>query len=510
VAAFLPDLIDPALLRTLALAAVDAAHHAGADYADVRLADTHQLGMAQGPMVFPFSWMGYDYAYGVRVRVGGAWSFAFGTKPNADAIARAAISAVATARGLSKVADPHPMMAPAPVVHGEWSTPVTIDPFAISPNEHAQLLGGLKDTAERVSYSTSHRDAVTWTRETRVFASTEGSLITQHFMRVNPDINVSVGVEMLGNETVLPVPGIGPASAGVECLLGPALHDAIKEATESAAKLSKVPERDADVGRFDAILDGTAIAMTLGTTLAPALGLERALGYDADGAGTSFLAPVEQMLGEPLFASQLTMRADRSLPSYGAAQWDDEGVPTTPFTLVDQGRVVDYFTTRATAPVLASWYEKRGTPMQARGAAVSWVPTLAPTGCASQLFITPGARGATFDTMLRTLGAGVAVLGMDYDYSGVGTDQQLAGGSLIPRMLYNVKQGQITHRLRGAALRFSTKRFWKSLTHVGDATTVQQYMQSDLRSDGTWTMLPIAAPAALVHQLDVAQVGGRS
>jgi hypothetical protein len=109
VSAFFPDLVDPNLLRTVALAGVDAARQAGADYADIRVADARTMSWTQIHPAFPPSgWLNFTVAYGIRVRVGGAWGFAFGTEVTVDEVARAAQSAIRTTRGVSKFAPSAP------------------------------------------------------------------------------------------------------------------------------------------------------------------------------------------------------------------------------------------------------------------------------------------------------------------------------------------------------------------------------------------------------------------
>jgi TldD protein len=239
----------------------------------------------------------------------------------------------------------------------------------------------------------------------------------------------------------------------------------------------------------------------------PALELDRVLGLTTDAGGTSFLAPPEQVLGKPLFSSALSVASDRGLPHLGAAKWDDEGVETEAFPVVRQGAVVDYFATRATVPALASWYGTQGMPVKSHGSAVAWLPTRAPIGSASSLTVSPGATGVTLDTLTKQLVNGVLVRSVTYTHS----DQQLTSGSFYPYMLFEVKKGQITRRLRHGAVQFSTKKFWKSITTVGDASSVQAYVRNGAHGQ-PWvpTIQPIMAPAAHVQELNVTVIEDRA
>jgi TldD protein len=501
VATLLPDIVDPATLRQLALGAMDAAKSAGASFADIRIANRRMFQMTYWiPTQPPQSSIGFDYSYGIRVRVDGGWAFGYGADPTPEGVAETVRGAVATARGLAKVSGGSDEFAAAPVVTGEWATPIKIDPFSISPDEHAYMLGAYMSAAMRIPDGGTGPAGFYWLAETRVFASSEGSIITQHLAQARPRVILakSPPVGMGGR---LEVTELAPAGAGYEIALGTTLQDKIKEATEEAARLASYPEANVDVGRYEAVLDGTSVGAALGATLLPALELDRVLGQTANAGGTSFLAPPEKILGLPMFSAALTVTADRALPHLGAAKWDDEGVETEAFPVVHQGAIVDYFATRSTAPALASWYAKNGKSSdKLHGSAVSWLPTRAPIGSASHLTVSSGASGVTLDALTKQLVNGVLVRGVTYAHS----DQQLTSGAFYPYMLYEVKKGQITRRLRHGAVQFSTKKFWKSVTAFGDASSVQSYIRNGANGQ-PWvpTIQPIMAPAAHFQELNV-------
>jgi TldD protein len=500
VSTFFPERVEPATLRTLALAGVDAARRAGATYADIRVADTHMLDMMQSVVALPFSRMEFAYTYGLRVCVNGVWGFTFGVDPTKENVANSAQIAVETARGLSKIITPEPAMVTAPVVHGEWTTPVAVDPFAMSPEAHAALLGAYREAAGRVPDVTIPTVWVTWQAETRVFASTEGSLVTQRISRLKPRLTVAVVPPLAGwdKATVLSVPGLAPASAGFESAMGAGVQDRIKETAEEAARLARTPTSQAEFGRYEAVFDGVVTAAMVGATLGSALEMDRVLGYEANQSGTSFLAPINEILGQPFCSPLVQIAADRSLPHYGAVKWDDEGVATTSFPVIRNGRVINYFATRTSAAVFAEQAAKVGSPFTLCGSAVSCTPTMAPIGCASHLTMAADSKGPTLSALVQELSNGILVRDVSY----LAPDQQAAGGLLIPRMIYEVKRGQITRRLLHGAMQFNAKKFWNAITAVGGTTTQMNYTGGVSRGK-TWSTLPVVAPAARVTQLDM-------
>jgi len=513
-AAFFPDLLAPDILHSLALAAVDAARSAGAEYADVRIGDLRvlRLGIGEGGLVgiqdligdAPSGSIAYELSYGIRARVGGAWASVFGNTCTLDAITASAREAAATVRSLAPVIKQPWTMVPAPVAKGEWTTPIQIDPFAASPDEHVNLLGAFYNAACRTPDGDVWPN-VTWTGETRVFASSEGALTTQHFTRASPTLSLTAKTPLMVARDIRAVTGrlpqLAPTSAGLEILLGPALQETIKAAIVELTALLRLPTTTAQVGRYEAVFDGASLGTLAAYTLAPAVELRRALGYDADGDGTSFLSPPQDVLGQPLFSPQLTMTADRSMPHYNAAQWDDEGVSPQTFPLIKNGAVVDYFTTRATAGALASWYQKTGQSVVSRGSAMAIRPRTAPTGRASELTIASGAPGMTMDSLVRHVKNGLLVRSMEY----ITTDPQLNGGAFFPDMLFEIKNGVVTRRVLKAAVQFGTKHLWKNMTTVGDASTLDHGFSSRYISPEVIATVSVRAPAAQFAQLDVIQ-----
>ena len=83
--------------------------------------------------------------------------------------------------------------------------------------------------------------------------------------------------------------------------------------------------------------------------------LDRALLWEADYAGTSFLAPPRSVLGtfrygQPLMNIQADRRQEGGLATTG---WDDEGVPADQWLLIEHGIFKDYQTTREQASWIA-------------------------------------------------------------------------------------------------------------------------------------------------------------
>jgi len=502
---------DAAIMRRLASAAIEAAHAAGATYADVRVAERQQLNVDLD-MNFD-AMLVLHFSYGIRVLVDGQWTFTHGTAPNVDAIARAATNAVATARGEARAVHASDTtsaeMAPAPVATGEWTTPMRIDPFTVSIEEQLALLSAIAGAAGRPLGSISGfyppwgGNNFHWIRETRVFASSEGALTTQSLYQGRHGV---VGMNDRGTgaaRVYVPVPLA--RSGGYETVLIPDLQDRAKAASEEALRLAHLPLGTIDVGRYPVVFDGYTFGALMTSTLSPALELDRALGYEADASGTSFLTPGD-VLGEQLFPAALSMTADRSVPTLQAVKWDDEGVTPEPYPLIQNGRVVDFHTSRQTAPALREWYTKRGLPLKSHGCAVSPKADDPVTVRGPHISIVPSTNRASLDDLCKDVSHGLLVRQAPY----IATDQQLSSGSVDWADMFVIDRGKPVRRIDifKTGAEFSTRGLLKSLGALGDETTLRT-ADAQVFKGQPWVFHPgsATAPAALFKEINVVSTG---
>jgi TldD protein len=92
--------------------------------------------------------------------------------------------------------------------------------------------------------------------------------------------------------------------------------------------VQKLSAKSVDVGRYDLVLHPSHLWLTIHESVAHPTELDRAMGYEANYAGTSFVAPPEKVLGTLKYGSELmNIRGDRTeVGSLSACGWDDEGV----------------------------------------------------------------------------------------------------------------------------------------------------------------------------------------
>jgi TldD protein len=286
----------------------------------------------------------------------------------------------------------------------------------------------------------------------------------------------------------------------------PDLQDQIKAATEEAVALSQLPRRELDVGRYPVVFDGATFGAALGYTLGQACEMDRVLGYEADASGTSFLAPANEFLGAQAFSPLLTVTADRNVPDAAAVRWDDEGVVPDSFTLVKDGRLMDYQTSRQTASVLKDWYHSQHAPVRSHGGAVASNaddPIMVRT---SHVSVAPSARKTSLEDLCRDMRHGILVRQGNY----CTTDQQLSSASMNFALMLEIERGKIVRRIKGAALQFSALSFWKALNAVGDASTLLKSEFSTYKGQPWKSASQSAtAPAGFFKEINVISIGRR-
>ena len=297
----------------------------------------------------------------------------------------------------------------------------------------------------------------------------------------------------------MPLRSWPPCGAAYEVLDAAQIRDRMPEWIDRGNALARAkPFRT--IGRYDVVFDAYAMAALVNSTLGEALEYDRAVGYEANSGGTTYLAPPAQILGTALTPGAVTLTADRTMPG-GAATvgWDDEGVAPRVVPLIHAGVVVDYATSREFAPELASWYHQHGQVVQSNGCAASESALAVPLVRTPNLELHPGADAVPFDGLLAGIEHGLAVLGgrvrMDF--------QQLTGlgeGAQV----YAIKKGRLAGPVAGSVYAVTSKELWKNLVAVGGAQTAA--MRGFTRSKGApgqAVMHSVKAVAARFQQITV-------
>jgi TldD protein len=514
----------------LAQRAVDAAITSGATYADVRL--THTLretyfgGSTQGfgiptfsPSAFPIPGNNagefggrasngiferpesvggipaVTIGLGVRAFVHGYWGFAASPSWTTDAAVQLGQDAASQAALNARVGEPRPAdLGTIPIVrHGRWVQP-GIDPFTVSVDEKLETLHSfLELTVQGHRFVSAMGLDTAFTREVRVFVSSEGTSYSQtrYQCTVYP-----WSVDLKGDTEQ-------GQKAGIRRRASTSLSDAriargwevFRDAnpdhlaqTLLARLLTPYDTPDpgtkpVDVGKYDIVFGAPASAALVYQTLGVATELDRAMGYEANASGTSYLGPDPlQYLGTAVASPLVTLTADRTMPYAAAtAQWDDEGMPCSAFPLIQKGMLVDYQTTREQAHWLAEWYAKRGQPIQSHACAMAATALDCPIQMSPNFVLAPGSESINVDDLIKDTEHGIY-----FPAVGVQIDQQVKNGSCVglpdnqPREIHNGKLGPI---LTGASVLFNSRELWKNVTALGGDASAEFTLQEESKGE---------------------------
>src|SRR5262245_20581223 len=337
--------------RDLVLMALDAARSAGAGYADVRITRGNTESIAARERQITNVSKSETYGIGIRALVGGSWGFAATRDLSKDAVAATAKQAATIAAGNDKINPVKTVLAPVKTVpDGRWITPHEIDPFTIPVEQKADLLFKTNEEALRVKGVRFVASGINSIRDSRLLGTTEGSLIQQTFLRTSPNVNVTA-VSADNADFQTRSAALAPRGAGWEYVTDLQLKEnVLRWAEEAAAKISATPVQ---AGVWDLVLHPSHLWLTIHESIGHATELDRAMGYEANFAGTTFLSPPEKVLNKFRYGPAIMNIVGNRTEAGGCSTcgWDDEGVPAQTWPIVDKGIFVNYQTTRE----MASW-----------------------------------------------------------------------------------------------------------------------------------------------------------
>ena len=450
-------------VRALMMTAINTAKSAGASYSDVR------IGRYRNSIVFTREQQIVQTAdvdnigAGVRALVDGTWGFGASKNLTTDGVAAAAREAVAIAKANRIARDQPVQLTPvAAYPNATWTSSFKIDPFTIPIEQRADLLLKANAEALKVKGVKFVNSGLLFVKEDRNFASTEGSVISQTIVRVAVPFTITaVAPDNSDFQTRSNV--VAPAGRGWEYVLEQDLvGNAGKWAEEAVQKLSA---KSVEVGRYDLVLHPTHLWLTIHESIAHPTELDRALGYEANYAGTSFVAPPEKFLGKFRYGPEfMNIQGDRSQPgACGTIGYDDEGVKPDTFLIIKNGIVNDYQTTREQANWLKWWYDSQGKPARSHGCsnADSWgtvqfqrMPNVS---------LLPGAKDISYEDIIAATDRGIAIEG-DGSFS---IDQQRFNAQFGGQVFHEIKGGKIVGQLKDVAYQMRTPDFWNSMDMIG-------------------------------------------
>ncbi len=393
----------------------------------------------------------------VRVVHEGVWGFAGDIELTTDAAARLAERAVATAR-VSKPLTPHLVELADEPVHADarWVSEYGVNPFDV---EEAERRGRLLELVERLlaAGGVTHATAeLAWVQENKYFANLAGTTTTQQRVRLQAQLTaVHVGSDGFSTmRTLAP-----PVGRGWEYLGGTG-WDFDAEVAELPSLLAEhVAAPSVDAGRYDLVIDPTNLFLTIHESVGHATELDRALGYEAAYAGTSF-ATFDQLgtlhYGSPVMNVTGDRTVEHGLATIG---FDDEGVAQQEFDIVREGALVGYQLNRQMAAE-----QQLG---RSNGCAFADSPGHIPMQRMPNVSLQPGPDGPSTEELIGDVAHGLYVVG-DKSWS---IDMQRYNFQFTGQRFYRIEDGRLAGQVRDVAYQATTTDFWRSMAAVGGPGT---------------------------------------
>ncbi len=404
-----------------------------------------------------------DIGFAVRVVLDGAWGFASGVVLGTQSAIGVAETAVRTAQVAAAMTTRPIELAPEPTYDDvTWVSAYDVDPLTVPLAEKVDLLAERSArllAAPGVQHSSGFVRQVV---ENKFYADLNGTTTTQQRVRLEPGLEVHGTNERSGvfdsMRTIAP-----PVGRGWEYLTtGYDWDTALVELPDLlAAKLVAPPVAP---GRHDLVVHPSNLWLTIHESVGHATELDRALGYEANYAGTSF-ATVDQ-LGRLQYGSPvMNITGDRTTP-HGLATvgYDDEGVQTQSWDIVRDGVLVGYQLDRSMAHAMPELNDGRSN-----GCAYADSPGHIPIQRMANVSLEPTPDGPSTEELIGAVDDGIYVVG-DKSWS---IDMQRYNFQFTGQRFYKIEKGRLTGQLRDVAYQATTTEFWNSMEAVGGPQTWQ-------------------------------------
>ena len=447
---------DAAALE-IANEALNAARKGGASYADARVGRYRRQSIATRERQVTGVSDSESYGLGVRTLVDGSWGFAATSTMTRDGAQRAAADAVAMSRAARIVRRHRVELAPVKPVTGTWMTPVRRDPIDVPLEEKIALLFATNEAALKVPTVRFASSSLSLLREVKTLLTTEGTNVTQTLIRVGPAFSATA---IDGNgEFQAYDHELAPRGSGWEYV--ESLDMPGNAGLWAALAAEKVKAKSVDAGQYDLILDPTNLWLTIHESIGHPTELDRAIGEEANYAGTSFIAPPEKVIGQLRFGPDfMNIQADRTQEgSLSRVAWDDEGVPADQWLVIEKGIFKDYQTTReqvARIRKLTGVERSHGCSF-----AESWnrvqfqrMPNIS---------LLPGERNIGLDDIVAATDRGIVIK----NRGSWSIDHQRFNFQFSGQAFYEVRNGKIAGMLRDVAYQSNTPVFWNAMDMIG-------------------------------------------
>jgi TldD protein len=212
-------------------------------------------------------------------------------------------------------------------------------------------------------------------------------------------------------------------------------------------------------GRYDLVIDPSNLFLTIHESIGHATELDRALGYEAAYAGTSFAT--FDKLGSLQYGSPVMHVTGDRTTEHGLATigYDDEGVAGQSWDLISGGVLTGYQLDRRIAALKSLG--------RSNGCAFADSPSHMPIQRMANVSLQPAADGPSTAELIASVTDGIYIVG-DKSWS---IDMQRYNFQFTGQRFYRIRNGQLDGQLKDVAYQATTTDFWNSMEAVGGPQT---------------------------------------
>ena len=453
-------------LDACADAGLSRARELGAAHADVRVVSlaTSYQNLRNGAL--EGSVLDDDRGLSVRVVVEGCWGFAASDVVSPESARLLAERAVLLARASAPLATHRVELADEPTYVGSWVSSYDVDPFSVPESERVALIADRQRRLQAngtVSTVVSSLHAV---KERTFYADLAGTRTTQQRVRLESDVTALAVDPVTGAFETMTTQG-PPSARGWEYITGDCVDVGGARRWDWDAEAERIPELLAEKlrapsvepGRYDLVIDPANLYLTIHESVGHATELDRALGYEANYAGTSFATP--DLLGTLKYGSPLMHVTGDRVAEHGLSTvgWDDEGVAAQSWDLVRDGILVGHQLDRSMAAEF-------GHP-RSNGCAYADMATHTAIQRMPNVSLAPDPDGPDLDALVAGVEDGILVQG-NKSWS---IDMQRFNFQFTGQQFHRIKAGRLVGQVKDVAYQSTTTDFWGSLVALGGPQT---------------------------------------
>src|SRR5688572_13355972 len=428
----------------------------GAEYGDIRLMQSMSQTISGEDRRIASVRDVADSGFGVRVLYHGGWGFAASSILSLEEVPRVADLAIEIAKGSASLASERARLVDEPIHRDRVVTANRIDPFTVPLDQKTMLLQDVMEYVQRQpEVVRSH--ASLWAKgDKKLFVSTEGTRLEFDLLAVQGEFTATARHDGRFASRTFTTPHLRTGYELIES--ANFMAEAPRIASQAVEKVKAPAVRP---GTYDLVLDPEHLSLAMHESCGHPSELDRALGYEANYAGTSFLTP-EKRGSFQYGSSQVNLVADNTEPdTLAATGYDDDGVACQKWDIVREGVFVGYCTNREVASKIGEARSKGSNRADSWGS----VPIVR----IANIGLEPGQ--ASLQDLLADVKRGSYIEG----HGSYSIDQRRYNFQFGGDAFWLIENGKRTHMLRDVIYHGITPEFWTSCDGVADRLHRRRY-----------------------------------